>query len=68
MEKRYNISLTHDQLVVLSVAIRNKMKSNPSACEYYKELMNDILSRVYKAEERAENDIDKYNKKVMEGK
>lgn len=68
MDKRYNISLTHEEIVILSVLINHKIKNKSSACKYYNELVSDISSRVNKAMDRAEKDIDKYNKQIMEGK
>jgi len=67
MEKRYNISLTHDQLVILNCIVRrNKGKRGEN--EYFYNLHEDALTQIDKAIGRAEKDIDKYNKKIMEGK
>lgn len=65
MEKRYNISLTYDQLVILNCIVRRNMgKRNEN--EYYYNLHEDALTQIDKAQKRAEKDIDKYNKQVIE--
>lgn len=63
MDKRYNISLEYEQLVLLSCAIRRAMRARTERNkkeinDYWTEQMNDALSRVNKAIDRAHKNME----------
>ena len=62
MEKRYNISLEYEQLVLLFCAIRRATRAREERNkevinDHWTELMNDALSRVNKAMDRAHKEM-----------